>query len=72
MSVSWYDLKELEKNRTYYFISKQEVIPVSFENVTRVGISTSGNHRLETKDGLKHIVPQGWVRITLEMDEWTF
>lgn len=43
-----------------------------YVNVTHVKISDSGNHRLDTGDGWKHIVVPGWVAIDLEMDEWTF
>lgn len=57
-----------EKMRVYIFAGGEKV---SFENVTGLAVSKSGTHRLETVDGRKHIVPVGWLSITLEMDDWT-
>ena len=57
-----------EKRRTYRFANGA----VSFENVVAVGVRKSGTHRIETEDGLKHIVPTGWLAITLDIKDWTF
>lgn len=58
-----------EKRRAYVFPGPNIV---AFENVTAVCVRPSGTHRLETADGMKHIVNTGWLAITLEMDAWTF
>lgn len=58
-----------ERSRIYTFADGQQV---EFKNVVKVGVSESGNHRLETADGKKHIVTAGFAAITLDADEWTF
>lgn len=34
---------------------------VSLENVTELVVRPSGDHRLQTSDGLRHIVAPGWI-----------
>jgi hypothetical protein len=58
-----------ERTRIYTFPGGDKVV---LEDVVGIYVSRSGNHRIETKDGLKHIVPKGWLHISLDMDKWTF
>lgn len=58
-----------EKTRTYVF---PEGKTVTFIDVVAVGAPPGRSHRLETADGKKHIVPQGWLAITLETPAWSF
>lgn len=37
-----------------------------------INVSKSGVHRLNTKDGKKHIVAPGWYHIEFNAEEWTF
>lgn len=57
-----------EQNRRYIFPNGETV---TFKNVVKFGVGSSGTHRLETKDGQKHIVNTGWLAINLDLDEWT-
>ena len=66
--IAMQDINPPEKRRTYRFANGE----VSFEHVRAVGVRKSGTHRIETVDGLKHIVPAGWLAITLDIDDWTF
>lgn len=45
---------------------------IEFKNVTAVGITKSGFHKLETKANEKFIVAPNWRYIKLDMKEWTF
>jgi hypothetical protein len=45
---------------------------VRIEDVARIAVSDSGTHRIETKNGQKHIVPTGWIHITFNAASWTF
>lgn len=45
---------------------------VRIEEVARIAVSDSGTHRIETKNGQKHIVPTGWIHITFSAASWTF
>lgn len=58
-----------ENSRTYVFPGGDEV---RVENVAAVCVRPSGSHRLETTDGMKHIIQPGWLAIRLEIDAWTF
>lgn len=40
-------------------------------NVVKIRV-TDTTHRLETAEGMKHIVPNGWIHIEIEVPEWTF
>jgi hypothetical protein len=57
-----------EQNRTYTFVNGT----VKLEGVTSINVSKSGTHRINTKDGKKHIVPPGWIHIEFDAPEWTF
>lgn len=61
-------LDSIERKRTYTFPGGDII---EFKNVSHIKVSASGCHRLQTGDGLKHIVNTGWISITLEVDEWT-
>lgn len=56
-----------EKSRTYVWPNGAQDRIVG---VTHICVRP-GSHRLQTHDGLKHIIPAGWVRITIEADEWS-
>jgi hypothetical protein len=58
-----------ERSRTYYLPGG---LAVQLNNVTAVGVSDSGTHRLELGDGSKFIIPPGWLYIKLDVDDWTF
>jgi hypothetical protein len=63
-------LAKPERERTYIY---PDGSALSFKDVVAVSARrASGNHRLETADGKKHIVLAGFRAITLDMDEWTF
>lgn len=51
-----------EKSREYYFPNGDMLV---FKNVSEVIASTT-THRLKTKDGLKHILPNNWICITID------
>ena len=58
-----------EQNRTYVFPNFQRV---TLNGVVSINVSKSGTHRINTKDGKKHIIPSGWLHIEFEADSWTF
>jgi len=46
---------------------------VEIKDIISINVSKSGTHRINTKDGLKHLVPTGWLHITCNIDgDWTF
>ena len=57
-----------EQDRTYYFPNGR----VDLMGVVSINVSKSGTHRLNTKDGKKHIVPTGWIHIEFSAEDWTF
>ncbi len=57
-----------EKSRTYVWPSGSRD---KIDNVTHICVRPSGSHRLQTSDGLKHIVPAGWIRVEVEAVEWS-
>lgn len=61
-------LAHKERSGTYHYadggISR-------FSNVSAVGVTKSGFHKLEANGG-KYIVAPGWRYITLDMKDWTF
>lgn len=44
---------------------------VRIENVTELCIRPSGNHRLNTADGRKFVIPVGWLAIEVGAAEWS-
>ena len=61
-------LDPLEKIRIYTFPDSEHV---KLENVTHFLARDSGTHRLKTADGKLHIVPIGWLHISIEAEEFT-
>lgn len=57
-----------EQDRLYVFPGGETIF---VEAVIKFGVGKSGTHRLETKDGRKHIIAPGWLQIKLDLDEWT-
>lgn len=57
-----------EQNRKYYFPNGS----VELSGIVSINISKSGTHRLNTKDGKKHIIPSGWLHIEFDAGGWTF
>jgi len=58
-----------EQNRTYVFPGNEIVM---IADVVSINVSKSGTHRINTKDGRKHIIPTGWVHIVFDAENWTF
>lgn len=58
-----------EKSRTYIYPDGQEI---KLQNIVAVRVSESGNHRLNTADGMKHIIVPGWRHLLLDVEQWTF
>lgn len=65
----WQTLNPPERARTYHYANGDSR---RFENVTRIKVSESGNHYLETEAGAKSIVALGWREIELDVEAWTF
>jgi len=62
------ELNPVERRRNYTFPGGQVV---ELREVQRLAVSASGTHRLETQDGLLHIVPTGWIHIEIAASDWT-
>ena len=57
-----------ERVRTYIFPGDVHFV---VEHVARIHVRPSGSHRLETRSGVKYIVPAKWVAIRIEADDWS-
>lgn len=57
-----------ERSRTYHWSGAS----YRYSDVTRVKVSESGTHYIETADGVHAIIAPGWQRIELDIDAWTF
>lgn len=59
----------LEDVRIYYFPNHETVV---LNDVRKLAVQPSGNHRLKTKDGILHIVHFGWLHIAIKSmtGEW--
>lgn len=57
-----------EQNRVYTFPNGK----VEIKDLIGINVSKSGTHRLNTKDGKKHIIPSGWLHIEFDAEDWTF
>jgi hypothetical protein len=57
------------QDRTYHFPNGAKV---ELKGVQSINVSPSNTHRLNTKDGKKHIVPSGWVHIEFNAKDWSF
>jgi hypothetical protein len=58
-----------EQARTYTFPGGTTV---SLKGVVSINVSKSGTHRINTKDGKKHIIPTGWIHIEFDAEDWSF
>lgn len=56
-----------EKSRRYKFAKGDVVV----NNVVKLCVRPSGNHRLETSDGKKHIIKGDWLGIEIEAEAWS-
>lgn len=65
MALQFREVKE--QKRTYFYPGRS----YTFDKVNKVAISNS-THRVETSDGKKFIVNNGWDVIELEVDDWSF
>lgn len=57
-----------QQDRIYKFPNMN----LEIKDVISINVSKSGTHRINTKDGKKHIVPKGWCGIEFEAQDWTF
>jgi len=60
--------KVSETERVYYFPNGEKIILGEIESI---GISKSGTHRINLRDGRKCIIPSGWLYITF-LGHWSF
>lgn len=67
MSIEFIEVNE--QNRTYTFSSGAKV---TLNGVVSINVSKSGTHRINTRDGKKHIVPPGWIHIEFDAKDWSF
>lgn len=58
-----------EQTRTYHFPGGHTIVLVG---VKSIAVSASGTHRINTTDGVKHIIPPGWLHIEFTAKDWTF
>ncbi len=65
----WQTITPPERARTYFWNDREAA---RYEDVTRVKVSESGNHYIETQSGERAIIAPGWRRIELDIDAWTF
>lgn len=57
-----------ERQRKYLYPDGQEIV---LSGVVSIAVSDSGNHRLNTADGKKHIIAPGWRHIEIDAAEWS-
>ena len=68
--LKWNDVEK--QSRTYLFPSPEgQKSTVTINNVVKVAISNT-THRLETTNGNKYIIPNGWIAIRIRAKEWSF
>ena len=67
MKLEWTEIGG-EESRTYRF---PDGSTVKVDKVARVCVRPSGTHRLETQDGRKFIVREGWNAIEIVAKEWS-
>jgi len=67
-SMRTQQLTHKETSRTYVYADGQRIV---YTNVVGFGASDSGNHYLDTEDGLRHIVAPGWRAVDIETEEWS-
>lgn len=64
----WLVMDPPEEVRSYLYPGGESI---NLHNVTRVRVSSSGNHYVESKNG-HHIIAPGWRAIHLQVAEWQF
>lgn len=57
-----------ERSRRYTFARGEVVV----NNVVKLCVRPSGNHRLEDKDGKKYIIKGDWLSIEIDAESWDF
>lgn len=68
--LKWNDVEK--QSRTYLFPSHEgQKSAVTINNVVKVAVSNT-THRLETTNGSKYIIPNGWIAIRINAKEWSF
>jgi hypothetical protein len=67
-NLDWKEVRG-EKSRTYHY---GEGTSFTVDNVVKLCVRPSGNHRLETADGKKLIVAGGWLAIEINCEAWDF
>lgn len=58
-----------EKSRTYYYPNGEMFM---IQEVVALGVSASGNHRVESASGRKFIVMAGFFAIEIDTPAWSF
>ncbi len=66
MQLEWKEIAG-EESRTYTFPTGA----VTINGVTKICVRPSGNHRLETADNQKWIIPEGWIALRINAREWS-
>ena len=67
MQIKFLEIKG-ERSRTYHFPGGDAV---TFKDVIKLGVRDSGNHRLETGNGMKAIVRPGWLWLDIDAEGWS-
>jgi hypothetical protein len=62
------------QTRTYVYppTKERDAFELTVGDVVSINVSPRGTHRLNTKDGMKHLVLPGFVHIKFDAEEWTF
>ncbi len=60
---------EGERSRTYYYGDGNNI---TIENVIKLCVRPSGNHRIETSSGKKVIMAADWLCLELDTDKWVW
>lgn len=64
----WVKLDPPERKRVYHYTQNENI---QFNGVTRLKVTASGNHYIETAGGGHAIVAPGWRAIILDITDWT-
>lgn len=65
MEIKFTDINE--QSRTYVFAQGEYTI----DKPLRIHVRPSGTHRVEDAQGVKHIVPTGWLGIRFTAANWS-
>ena len=69
VDIKWTELNPPERKRLYIYPNGEVLV---FDNVVRIEVRPSGNHRIETAAGRKTFVAPGWRAIEIHADAWSF